>query len=95
MNDFNFVSSQPEGKAGFPDGSVGKDYTCSARDPGLGRSPGAVKGYPLRYSGLENSMDCIDHGVAKSRTRLSDFHLKERQTTWNQPGKSGRDKTFE
>ena len=33
------------------------------------------KGYPLRYSGLENSMDCIDHGVAKSRTRLSDFHL--------------------
>ena len=32
------------------------------------------KGYPLQYSGLENSMDCIEHGVAKSRTRLSDFH---------------------
>ena len=29
---------------------------------------------PLQYSGLENSMDCIVHGVAKSRTRLSDFH---------------------
>ena len=36
--------------------------------PGLGRSPGEGKGYPLKYSGLENSMDCIGHGVAKSRT---------------------------
>ena len=43
--------------------------------PGLGRSPGEGKGYPLQYSGLENSMDCIVHGVAKSRTRLRDFHL--------------------
>ena len=43
--------------------------------PGSGRSPGEGKGYPLQYSGLENSMDCIVHGVAKSRTRLSDFHL--------------------
>ena len=34
--------------------------------PGLGRSPGEVKGYSLQYSGLENSMDCIVHGVAKS-----------------------------
>ena len=33
--------------------------------PGLGRSPGEGKGYPLRYSGLENSMDCIVHGVTK------------------------------
>ena len=33
------------------------------------------KGYPLQYSGLENSMDCIVHGVAKSQTQLSDFHL--------------------
>ena len=33
------------------------------------------KGYPLQYSGLENSMDCIVHGVAKSQTRLSDFHF--------------------
>ena len=36
--------------------------------PGLGRSPGEGKGYPLRYSGLGNSMDCIVHGVAKSQT---------------------------
>ena len=37
--------------------------------PGLGRSPGEGNGYPLQYSGLENSMDCIVHGVANSRTR--------------------------
>ena len=36
--------------------------------PGLGRSPEKGKGYPLQYSGLENSMDCIAHGVAKSQT---------------------------
>ena len=41
--------------------------------PGLGRSTGEGKGYPLQYSGLENSMDCIVHGVAKSQTQLSDF----------------------
>ena len=43
--------------------------------PGLGRSPGEGKGYPLQYSCLENSMDCIVHGVAKSQTRLRDFHF--------------------
>ena len=43
--------------------------------PGLRRSPGEGKGYSLQYSGLENSMDCIVHGVAKSRTQLSDFHF--------------------
>ena len=43
--------------------------------PGLGRSPGEGKGYPLQYPGLENSMDCIDRGVTKSRTRLSDCHF--------------------
>ena len=42
---------------------------------GLGRSPGEEKGYPLQYSGLENSMDCIVHGVTNSQTRLSDFHF--------------------
>ena len=41
--------------------------------PGLGRSPREGKGYPLQYSGLENSMGCIVHGVAKSWTRLSNF----------------------
>ena len=46
---------------GFPCGSAGKKFTCNAGDlgsiPGLRRSPGEVKGYPLQYSGLENSMD--------------------------------------
>ena len=63
---------------GFPRGSAGKESACSAGDlgliPGLGRPPGEGKGYPLQYSGLENSMDYIVHGVAKSRTWLSDFH---------------------
>ena len=62
----------------FPSSSAGKESTCSAGDlgliPGLGRSPGVGKGYPLQCSGLENSMDCIVCGVAKSQTRLSDFH---------------------
>ena len=62
---------------GFPCGSAGKESACNVGDlglvPGLGRSPGEGKGYPLQYSGLENSMDCIVHGVAKSLTRLSDF----------------------
>jgi len=55
---------------GFPCGSTGKESACNAGDlgsiPGLGRSPGEGKGYPLQHSGLENSMDCIVHGVAKS-----------------------------
>ena len=42
--------------------------------PGLERSPREGKGYPLQYPGLENSMNCIVHGVAKSQTQLSDFH---------------------
>ena len=43
--------------------------------PGLGRPPGEGNSYPLQYSDLENSMDCIVHGVAKSWTQLSDFHF--------------------
>ena len=64
---------------GFPCGSAGKEYACNAGDlgsiAGLGRYPGEGKGDPLQYSGLENSMDCIVHGVAKSWTRMSNFHL--------------------
>ena len=60
---------------GFPGGSAGKESTCHEGDlgliPGLGRSPAEEKGYPLRYSGLENFMDYVVHGVAKSRTWLS------------------------
>ena len=67
---------------GFPGGSEVKASACNAGDlgsiPGLGRSPGEGNGNPLQYSCLENPMDggawwAIVHGVAKSRTRLSDF----------------------
>ena len=54
---------------GFPWGSAGKESPHNAGDldliPGLGRSLGEGKGYPLQYSGLENSMDWIDHGVTE------------------------------
>ena len=58
--------------SGFPCGSSGKESICNVGNlgsiPGLGRSPGEGKGYPLQYSGLENSRDCIVLGVARSRT---------------------------
>ena len=57
---------------GFPCGSAAKESTCNVGDlgsiPGLGRSPGEGNGHPLQYSGLENSMDCLVHGVAKRDT---------------------------
>ena len=60
-----------------PSGSAVKESACNAGDPssipGFRKIP-LEKGYPLQYSGLENSMDCVVQGVAKSRTRLSDFH---------------------
>ena len=63
----------------FPGGSAGKESACNMGGlgsiPGVGRSPEEQKGYSLQYSGLENSMDGIVHGVAKSWTRLSDFHF--------------------
>ena len=71
---------------GLPDSSVGKESACNAGDlgliPGLRRTPGEGKGHPLQYSGLENSMDCKVHGVAKSRTRLSNFHFHFFQEFW-------------
>ena len=64
---------------GFPCGSDGKESACNVGDlgtsPGLGRSPGEGNGYPLQYSGLENSMDYTVCGVTSSWTRLSDFHF--------------------
>ena len=66
---------------GFPGGSTGKESAFHVEDLssiiGLGRSPGEGKGYLFQYSGLENSMDCIVHGVTKSWTQLSDFHFQE------------------
>ena len=64
----------------LPHSSVGKESACNAGDPSSipvsGRYPGEGKGYPLQYSSLENSMDCIVHEVAKSRSRLSNFHFQ-------------------
>ena len=69
---------------GISGSSAGKESASSVGDlgsvPGLGRSPGEGNSYPLQYSGLENTMDCIVHGVAKSRLSLS-FHLKK-QYSW-------------
>ena len=63
----------------FPCGSAGKESAGNAEDlgsiPDLGRSPGEGKGYWLQYSGLENSMECIVHGVTKSQTQLNIFHF--------------------
>ena len=71
---------------GFPCGSVGKEATCNVEDlgliPGLGRSTGERKGYPCQCSGLENSMDCIVHGVAKNQIRLSKFHFHNGKETF-------------
>ena len=64
---------------GFPGGSAGNESACNARDlgsiPGLGRSPGERKGYPLQYSGLENSMDCMVHGVILFYFKLKQMYV--------------------
>ena len=76
---YNLVTQQTKNRDnggaqedGFPWGSVGKESTWNAGDlgliPGLGRSLGEGKGYLLQYSGLENSMDFVVHGIAKNRT---------------------------
>ena len=73
-----FISSP--GTLGFPGVSAGKESACNAGDlgliPALERSPGEGKGYPLQYSGLENSMLCMVHGVTTSQTQLSNFHFQ-------------------
>ena len=69
---------------GFPGGSAGKESACNVGDlgsiPVLGRFSGEGNSNPLQYSGLENSMDCIVHGVAKGQTRLSNFYFTSSPT---------------
>ena len=64
---------------GSPHSWACKESACNVGDlgsiPGLGISPWEGKGYPLQYSVLENSKDCIVHGVSKSPTQLSNFHF--------------------
>ena len=68
----NLVLKNPSLLQGFPGGSAGEESTCNVGDmgsiPRLEGSPGEGNGYLLQYSGLENSMNCVVHGVAKSRT---------------------------
>ena len=68
---------------GFPCGSAGKESACNAGDldliPGFKRSPGEGKGYPLQYSGLENSMDCIVHEVTESQILTEQLSLSTMQ----------------
>ena len=80
----------PWGSSG---GSAGKESACNVGDlgliPGLGRSPGERKGYPFQHSGLENSRECIVHGVTESDTteQLSLSLVKNlpaKQETWVQ-----------
>ena len=87
------------GRGCFPCGSAGKESTCNVGDlgsvPGLGRSHGEGKGYPLQYSGLENSMDrgawwATVHRVEKSQMGLNDFDFH----FWGFPGSSaGKEST--
>ena len=76
---FLYIITNSLSSLGFPCGSADKESACNAGDLGLilgsGRSPGEGKLYPVQYSGLENSMDCIVHGVTKSWTRLREFHF--------------------
>ena len=79
---YNRGGGEPEGRKenifklifhGLPGSSgTGKESGCNAGDPssipGSGRSTGEGIGYPLQYYSLENSMDCIIHGVAKNQT---------------------------
>ena len=73
----------------YTDSSDGQESACNAGDlgliPGLGKSPGEGEGYPLQYSGLVNSMDCIVLKVTKSQMWLSHFHFAisfSRESSW-------------
>ena len=94
---------------GFPGGSESQEFACNARDlgsiPRLGRTPGEGNANSLQYSCLENPMDegawyATVHGVAKSRTPLSDFtftfliHEVSVNTKWNNVNKVLRSHTI-
>ena len=71
--------------SGFPGGSTGKESVCSAGDlgliPGLERSPGEGKGYPIQYSGLEHSMD-YSTGLQRVRHDWETFTFFTASATW-------------
>ena len=71
---------------GFPCGSAGQESACNAEDlgsiPGLERSPGEGKGYPLQYHGLEKSMDCMyrPRGCEESDTDFTESKEKDKNS---------------
>ena len=83
QNSHMAIAIPTPGFLGFPCGSVGKESTCNVGDlgsiPGLGRFPGKGKGYPLQYSVLENSRDCIVYGVTTEQLSL---HFRQKNKTW-------------
>ena len=83
---------------GFTCSSTGKESTCSAGDlhsiPGLERSSGEGKAYPLQYSGLKNFMYYIVHGVSKSWTQVSNFHFINYNTLMLPMGKKSKFSIF-
>ena len=86
---------------GFPCGSAGKEFACNVGDlgsiPGLGRSPGEGKGYPIQYSGLENSMDCIVPWGRRVRHDWATFTSQVALVVKNPPANAGdiRDSGFD
>ena len=81
LNYLQWEYGQESGKEGFSYGSAGKESAYNVGDlgliPGLGRFSGEGNGYPLQYSGLENSTDSIVYEVTTSQTQLNDFHWKK------------------
>ena len=87
-----YIVSSPPSTLGFFEaeftpyhGSAGKESACNTGDLGsireLGRSPGEGNGYPAQYYGLENPMNSIVPGIAKSCTQLSGFHFHSHHIT--------------
>ena len=84
----NSCPAQSVRQIGSSCSSAGNESACNVGDlgsiPGLGRSPGEGKGYPLRYSGLENSMDCIEWDP-KSGTQLTDSRFTSNRSSFIPP----------
>ena len=80
LGKYSVIIGRPSCLQGFPCGSAGKESTCNVGDlnpiPGLGRFPGEGKGYPLQYSGLENSKDYSPWGCKETFT-LGQIYKKE------------------
>ena len=74
---------------GFLDSSVGKQSACDEGDlgsiPGLGRSLGEGRGYPVHYSDLENSMECISHSVMSKTCEIGIIDQRNKLDSRSRP----------